>query len=163
MILQTLYSKIKTLEDLQPLVKSWKSEGSKVVFTNGCFDILHAGHVTYLAEAAECGNKLIIGLNTDRSVKGLKESNRPVIGESQRALLLAALQFTDAVVLFDADTPLHLITALQPDVLVKGGDYTIETIVGAIEVIAGGGKVTTIPLIDGLSTSNIIRKIKESY
>ena len=163
MILQTLHSKIKTLEVLQPQVKSWKSEGNKIVFTNGCFDILHAGHVAYLAEAADCGNKLIIGLNTDRSVRGLKESGRPIIGESERALLLAALQFTDAVVLFDEDTPLRLITSLQPDVLVKGGDYTIDTIVGAKEVIAGGGKVITIPLINGLSTSHIIRKIKESY
>lgn len=160
MILQSVHSKIKTLDALLPLVKTWKEEGKKIVFTNGCFDILHAGHVTYLAEAADCGNKLIIGLNTDQSVKRLKETNRPVIGEAQRALLLAALQFVDAVALFDEDTPLQLITALQPNVLIKGGDYTIETIVGAKEVIAIGGEVKIIPLTEGLSTSRIIQKIK---
>ncbi len=143
-----------------PMVKNWKQEGKKIVFTNGCFDILHAGHVTYLAEASECGDKLIIGVNTDCSVNRLKEENRPVIGQAQRALLLAALQFTDAVILFDEDTPLQLITALQPDVLVKGGDYTIDKIVGAQEVIAGGGQVKIIPLTEGLSTSRIISKIK---
>lgn len=153
-------SKILSLEDAIALRNRWREEKQKVVFTNGVFDILHAGHVKSLTQASANGDKLIIGLNADASVKRLKGDARPVINEHDRALLLAALQFVDMVVLFHDDTPIRLIEALLPDVLVKSADYNIETIVGAKEVIANGGEVKIMPFVQGLSTTAIINKIK---
>ncbi len=137
----------------------WKEQGKKVVFTNGVFDILHAGHVQSLINARSNGDRLIIGLNADASVKRLKGESRPIIQEADRALLLAALSFVDAVVLFEEDTPIKLIKTLLPDVLVKSADYNIDTIVGAKEVIANGGEVKIMPFVEGLSTTGIIDKI----
>ncbi|RFZ95030.1 D-glycero-beta-D-manno-heptose 1-phosphate adenylyltransferase [Mucilaginibacter conchicola] len=157
---QTLLDKITTLPQLQQTIAAWKSEGKKVVFTNGVFDLLHLGHVTYLAKAADLGDKLIIGLNTDASVKRLKGENRPVNDQSNRAAILASLFFVDAVVLFEDDTPRDLIAQLLPDVLVKGADYTVDQIAGAKEVLANGGEVKTITLVDGYSSTSIINRIK---
>src|SRR5579863_2734537 len=128
---KTLLDKICDLSAMKTLVSAWKKDGKKVVFTNGVFDLLHIGHITYLAKASEMGDKLIIGLNSDSSVKRIKGKNRPVNDQNNRAALLAALFFVDAVVVFEDDTPLNLITALMPDILVKGADYSIENIVGA--------------------------------
>jgi len=158
---QTLLSKIQPLASLQTLRAQWKNEGKKVVFTNGVFDLLHLGHVTYLAKAADLGDKLIIGLNADSSVKRIKGEGRPINDQNNRAALLASLFFVDAVVLFEEDTPHTLITTLMPDVLVKGADYTIENIVGAKEVMANGGEVKTITFVNGYSSTSIINKIKE--
>jgi rfaE bifunctional protein nucleotidyltransferase chain/domain len=124
------------------------------------FDLLHLGHITYMAKAAELGDKLIIGLNSDASVKRLKGENRPVNDQSNRAALLATMYFIDAVVVFEEDTPLNLITQIMPDILVKGADYSVENIAGAKEVLANGGEVKTITLVEGHSSTNIINKIK---
>ena len=140
----------------------WKYMGLKIVFTNGCFDIIHYGHIDYLARAASLGGKLIIGLNTDASVSKLKGPNRPIQDQQSRALILAAMQFVDAVILFDEETPQELISFLIPDILVKGSDYRIEQIVGADVVLNNGGKVETMDFVAGYSTSNIIEKIKQS-
>jgi len=156
-------SKIMTLDECVQKRCQWKSWGEKVVFTNGVFDILHAGHVRSLLQAASFGNRLIIGLNADSSVKRLKGDFRPVISENDRALLLASLSCVDAVVLFDENTPITLIQNLLPDVLVKSADYTPETIVGAKEVAENGGEIKITPIVAGLSTSNIIEKIKNAY
>lgn len=153
--------KIYLAETLGSKIKEWKKAG-KVVFTNGCFDILHLGHVDYLEKARNKGSKLIVGLNTDESVKRLKGPERPVNNEYARARVLASLQFVDAVVLFDEDTPLNLIEKLVPDILVKGDDYNISNIVGADFVIKNGGSVETISLVEGQSTSGIISKIKQN-
>jgi rfaE bifunctional protein nucleotidyltransferase chain/domain len=147
-------------EQLAKQVMSWQIHNEKVVFTNGCFDILHLGHIDYLAKAADLGDRLIIGVNTDSSVSSIKGPSRPVIDELTRATKLAALLFVDAVILFGEDTPLTLIEAVKPDVLVKGGDYTIDTIVGADAVLARGGTVDVIPFLPGHSTTAIIDKIK---
>lgn len=136
-----------------------KPEGRKVVFTNGCFDILHRGHATYLAQARELGDLLVVGLNTDASVQRLKGPSRPINNQYDRAFLLASLACVDFVILFDEDTPEQLIHAVRPDVLVKGGDYTIKTIVGADFVLQNGGIVTTIPFVDGYSTTSTLNKI----
>lgn len=157
---QTLLDKITDLPTLLNKVKSWKSEGKKIVFTNGVFDLLHLGHITYMAKAAELGDKLIIGLNADASVKRLKGENRPVNDQSNRAALLATMYFIDAVIVFEEDTPLNLITHIMPDILVKGADYSVENIAGAKEVLANGGEVKTITLVEGHSSTNIINKIK---
>ena len=156
-----LLNKIRPLAELKTMVTTWQNQGKKVVFTNGVFDLLHIGHVTYLAKSAELGDKLIIGLNTDSSVKRIKGESRPINDQSSRAALLASLFFVDGVVLFDEDTPLNLITYLLPDILVKGADYSIENIVGAKEVIANGGEVKTITFVEGYSSTSIIKKIKE--
>lgn len=132
-----------------------------MVFTNGCFDILHLGHVDYLEKARQRGDKLVLGLNTDLSVKRLKGADRPLNDEYSRGRLLAALAFVDALTYFDEDTPYELIKELKPDILVKGNDYLAENIVGADIVIANGGKVETIALVEGYSTTNIIEKIKK--
>lgn len=158
---RSLLAKITDAASLKASIAGWKAEGKKVVFTNGVFDLLHIGHITYMAKAAELGDKLIIGLNADASVKRLKGDDRPVNDQNSRALLLAALFFVDAVVLFEEDTPQQLITALLPDVLVKGADYAIENIVGAKEVIANGGEVKTINFVEGHSSTAIIQKIKD--
>ena len=152
--------KIQTWDSIIPEVKSWKERGEKVVFTNGCFDILHLGHADYLEKSRSLGDRLIVGVNTDASVKKLKGPERPVNPEYARARLLAALEFVDAVILFDEDTPFELISHVIPDILVKGNDYTIENIVGADIVIKNGGEVRTISLVDGFSTTGIIGKIK---
>jgi rfaE bifunctional protein nucleotidyltransferase chain/domain len=137
----------------------WRFLNNKIVFTNGCFDILHRGHVEYLSQARDKGAVLIIGLNSDASIKRIKGEGRPVQDEMSRALILASLRIVDAVVLFDEDTPYELIKFVQPDVLVKGGDYTEETIVGADFVKTIGGEVVTIPLVEGYSTSSILEKV----
>ncbi|MBS1537536.1 MAG: D-glycero-beta-D-manno-heptose 1-phosphate adenylyltransferase [Bacteroidetes bacterium] len=136
--------------------------GKKIVFTNGCFDILHAGHVTYLDTAKRLGDVLIIGLNTDDSVRRLKGEHRPVNSENDRAVVISALKSVDYVVLFDEDTPLELITLLKPNVIAKGGDYTPETIVGADVVRQQGGEVVVIPLVAGKSTTAIIQKAQSN-
>ena len=155
-----IFSKIYTLPQLKEQVGQWKNEGQRIVFTNGCFDLLHTGHITYLAKAAELGDKLIIGLNSDQSVQKLKGAGRPVNNEQTRSLVLAAMLFTDAIVVFDEDTPYSVIISLLPDVLVKGGDYTIDTIVGASEVQANGGEVKTISFVEGYSSTSIINRIR---
>ena len=155
--LSTIKNKLLSCQDLDTRLSEWRSAGKTIVFTNGCFDILHRGHVEYLAQASDLGDVLIVGLNTDASVKRLKGETRPVNDEQSRALLLSALQFVDAVVLFAEDTPYELINQVQPDVLVKGNDYKPEEIVGYDIVTAKGGKVVTVDLVEGFSTTNIIR------
>lgn len=157
--LTTIKNKLLSREALETKLAEWRSAGETIVFTNGCFDILHRGHVEYLAQAADLGDKLIVGLNTDASVKRLKGESRPINDEKSRALLLSALQFVDAVVFFDEDTPYELIKQLQPDILVKGNDYKPEEIVGYDIVTAKGGKVLTIDLVEGFSTTNIISRM----
>ncbi len=156
---QSQADKICDKTQLVALVKHWKENHQKIVFTNGCFDLLHAGHVTYLEAAKKTGDKLILGLNTDRSVSALKGPTRPVIHEQDRARVLAALAAVDAVILFDEDTPLQLIDAIRPDIIVKGDDYTEDQVVGGTEVKSWGGSVKLIPLVQGRSTSNIIKKL----
>ena len=157
---KTLLNKITDLLSLKSTVSTWQKKGKKVVFTNGVFDLLHIGHITYLAKASEMGDKLVIGLNSDSSVKRIKGEGRPVNDQNNRAALLAALFFVDAVVVFEEDTPLKLITTLMPDILVKGADYSVENIVGAKEVIANGGEVKTINFVEGYSSTSIIEKIR---
>jgi len=140
-------------------IAEWRAAGETIVFTNGCFDLLHVGHVTLLEECHRFGSKLVLGLNTDASVQRLKGASRPVVGEKERARVMSALAAVDAVVLFDEDTPLELIRAVKPDVLVKGGDYKVETVVGHEDVIAAGGRVEIVPTVEGFSTTNIIRKL----
>lgn len=143
-------------------IEQWHKKKEQIVFSNGCFDILHQGHITYLAKAAQLGVHLIIGLNTDISVKRLKGKNRPINQQSARALLLAALSFVDLVIFFDEDTPYNLIKSVQPDILVKGADYNTEDIVGYDIVKAKGGLVHTIELEDGFSTTDIIKAIQQN-
>ncbi len=157
---QAILPKIFTIAALQHQLKRWRLLNKKIVFTNGVFDILHEGHIASLSDAAACGDILIVGLNADASVKRLKGKNRPVNNENSRALLLASLLITDAVIVFAEDTPYNLITAIMPNVLVKGGDYTIEQIVGAKEVIANGGEVIIAPILEGFSTTGIIERMK---
>ena len=152
-------NKIYSSQTLLKQVFIWKMLGKKIVFTNGVFDVLHKGHIASLSEAASHGDILIVALNTDASVKKIKGPSRPINDESARTLVLASLLQTDAIILFEEDTPLELITALMPDVLVKGGDYTVEQIAGAKEVIAAGGKVVIANIIEGISSSNIIKKM----
>ena len=135
---------------------------NRVIFTNGCFDILHLGHIDYLIKARKLGDVLIIGLNTDNSVKKLKGEKRPVNNQNARALLLASLEFVDFVILFDEETPMNLIKMITPDVLVKGGDYTIESVVGADFVLNYGGTVEIIPFLEGYSTTNIINNLQNN-
>lgn len=156
-------SKILTREQAVELAETWHSEGKRIVFTNGCFDILHLGHVDYLEKARQAGDKLMLGLNTDASVSRIKGPLRPVVSEYARARLMASLSFVDAVVLFDEPTPLELIQAVKPDVLVKGDDYAVTDIVGADFVQQNGGRVQTIPLVAGYSTTAIIGKIRQAY
>lgn len=142
-------------------VKRWQLKSKTIAFTNGVFDILHAGHIAVLSKAAEWADILVVGINSDASVKRLKGETRPINTESDRALVMANLIMVDAVVIFDEDTPLELIQQIQPDVLIKGGDYSEETVVGAGEVTSNGGKVVIIPLQKGYSTSGIIDRIKQ--
>jgi D-glycero-beta-D-manno-heptose 1-phosphate adenylyltransferase len=158
-----LSSKIKSCSELAPILSSLRAGGKVVVFTNGCFDLLHAGHVRYLAAARQEGDLLVVGLNSDRSVRHIKGDPRPILPESERADVLAGLEAVNYVVLFDEPDPLRLVTALTPDVLVKGGDWPAEAIVGAQEVRNRGGRVVRIPLVEGASTSAIIARILERY
>ena len=157
-----LKNKIFSLENLKTQVEKWKAKGEKLVFTNGCFDIVHQGHIEVLARTADLGTKLIIGLNSDSSIERLKGKNRPIIKQQSRAILLASFSFVDAVVLFSEETPINLISTLLPDVLAKGGDYKIETIVGHEIVQKNGGKVILVPFVDGFSSTTIIEKIRKS-
>jgi D-beta-D-heptose 7-phosphate kinase/D-beta-D-heptose 1-phosphate adenosyltransferase len=158
---QQVPSKIYSLGELEKEIKRWRLKNNKIVFTNGVFDILHEGHIASLCQAASYGNILIVAVNSDASVKRLKGDSRPVNNENARALLLASLLMTDAVVIFEEDTPLNLINAIMPDVLVKGGDYTIDQIAGAKEVIENGGEVILADIIEGVSTTAIIEKMKK--
>jgi D-glycero-beta-D-manno-heptose 1-phosphate adenylyltransferase len=154
-----LVKKIMTWDEVRLLSNIWRFQDKKIVFTNGCFDILHKGHIDYLAKAADLGMILIIGLNTDKSIQILKGKNRPVQDEQSRAHILASLSFVDAVVLFDEETPFELIQHLRPDILVKGSDYAVEDIVG-YDVLKGyGGEIKTLDFVEGYSTSAIIAKI----
>jgi rfaE bifunctional protein nucleotidyltransferase chain/domain len=160
--LTLIENKILSLEGLSPLLNIWRFQDKKVVFTNGCFDLLHLGHIDYLAKAANLGKKLVIGLNSDKSTSSIKGPNRPITNQTSRSQLLASLFFVDAVVLFDDDTPYELIKYINPDILVKGADYTIDKIVGSDIVLANGGEVKTIEYIDGYSTSAIEQKIRNT-
>ncbi|MBX2979565.1 MAG: D-glycero-beta-D-manno-heptose 1-phosphate adenylyltransferase [Flavobacteriales bacterium] len=157
-----LDKRVVDLVQVQRLCNIWRMKGDRIVFTNGCFDILHRGHVEYLQEAAALGDRLVIGLNTDDSVRRLgKGDGRPYNDQDSRAKVLAALRLVDAVVLFDQDTPLELIQAIGPDVLVKGGDYTEDKIVGAEVVKARGGEVRSLKLVDGYSTTGLVDRIRD--
>lgn len=155
-----IQSKIYTLPQLQKQVHIWRFKGNKVVFTNGCFDLLHQGHIEVLTAARNLGDKLIVGLNTDNSVKQLKGPTRPIQSEDTRALVLASLAYVDAVVLFNDETPAELIDTLIPDVLVKGGDYKKEDIVGYQVVTDNGGEVVVIDILDGHSTTRTEQQLK---
>lgn len=155
----TQAQKVCDLTQLIEKVDNWKKAQQKIVFTNGCFDLLHAGHVTYLEAAKKRGDKLILGLNTDRSVSAIKGPTRPVVNETDRARVLAALESVDAVILFDEDTPLNLINAIQPHVIAKGSDYMASQVVGGKEVESWGGEIALIDLVEGRSTTNIIKKL----
>ena len=155
--------KILTLPQLLAQVASWRVTGKSIAFTNGCFDILHEGHIFSFAQAAKEADLLSVGLNSDSSTRQLKGPERPINKESSRALVLASLAVIDAVVIFEEATPLELIKAIMPDVMVKGGDYTLEQIVGAKEVMANGGRVVINPIVAGFSTTGIIEMIKKSY
>ena len=158
--LKIIKSKIFTEKSIKSLLSIWKFKEQKIVFTNGCFDLLHLGHIDYLSKAANLGDILIIGLNTDNSTSKLKGPNRPITDENSRAMILASLKFVDAVIFFDKDTPYNLIDFIQPDILVKGSDYKAEDIVGYDIVKAKGGAIETIDFLDGYSTSLIEEKIR---
>ncbi|MGI4021615.1 MAG: D-glycero-beta-D-manno-heptose 1-phosphate adenylyltransferase [Janthinobacterium lividum] len=160
--LEVVKSKIVDVTQAQRIIAGWRIIGQKIVFTNGCFDILHAGHIMSLAGAASFGNLLVVGVNADASVKRLKTAGRPIQNEDSRALLLAAMHFVDLVIIFEEDTPENLIQLVNPDVMVKGGDYKVAEIAGAQWVLDHGGKVELINYLDNSSTTNIIKKIKES-
>ena len=160
--LKKIKNKIFSIKNLITQVNTWKQSNQKIVFTNGCFDIIHKGHIEVLARTADLGDKLIVGLNSDNSIQKLKGEKRPIIDENSRIILLAALDFVDAIILFSEETPLNLITTLKPDILAKGGDYKVDTIVGHEVVQKNGGKVVLIPFVDGFSSTNIINKIKNS-
>ncbi len=154
-----IQNKIIASGDLPSTLAQWRFLNKKIAFTNGCFDILHAGHIHSLTQAASFADILIVGLNSDLSTKRLKGPDRPINNEQDRSLLLAALVMVDAVVLFEEDTPLELIQKVRPDVLVKGGDYTVDTVVGSKEVLSYGGSVEIIPLLPGLSTTGLAKAI----
>jgi D-beta-D-heptose 7-phosphate kinase/D-beta-D-heptose 1-phosphate adenosyltransferase len=151
-------NKVIDRQELAIRVALWKANGESVVFTNGCFDLLHIGHITVLEQARRFGDRLIVAINSDASVSGLKGPTRPIVRQRERGLVLAALAAVDAVVIFDEPTPMELILALRPDVIVKGGDYGRETVVGASEVLSWGGQVKIVPLVEGFSTTRLIEK-----
>jgi rfaE bifunctional protein nucleotidyltransferase chain/domain len=157
---QVIQDKIFTSREIIFQINRWRLLSKTISFTNGCFDILHPGHIASLSEAALEADFLVVGLNADASARRLKGEGRPVIDEQSRALMLSSLLMVDAVVIFEEDTPLELIGLVKPDVLVKGGDYTLEQIVGAKEVIAAGGRVVINPIVPGFSSTGIIGKIK---
>lgn len=158
----TAGDKILDLERIQKRVAEWRASGETIVFTNGCFDLLHVGHITLLEDCRRFGSKLVLGLNADASIGRLKGPTRPIVGERERARVMAALAAVDAVVLFEEDTPMELIRGIRPNVLVKGGDYTVETVVGHEEVLASGGRVEIVPTVEGFSTTNIVKKLTAS-
>lgn len=161
---QSIHSKIfADRAAIRPTIAQWAEEGQRVVFTNGCFDIVHKGHIDYLYEASKLADRMVIGLNTDASVSAIKGEGRPVNNNEARALIIAALGFVDMVVFFGEETPKELIDVVQPDVLTKGSDYIAEDIVGYDTVMAKGGAVTTIDLTDGFSTTALIERIKKAY
>ncbi len=157
--LQQLQHKIKSLDELKVLRDLWAREGKTLVFTNGVFDLIHRGHVEYLAQARDLGDILVVGLNSDHSVKRIKGPTRPIQPQEDRALILAAFQFVDYITIFHEDTPIHVITTLVPDVLVKGGDYTIDTVVGHDIVEEHGGKTVILPFVKDKSSTSIIERI----
>lgn len=163
MSINTISQKIQSLEQATILVNSWKDRGESVVFTNGCFDLLHYGHVQYLADARELGDRLVVGLNASESVSRLKGPHRPINDERTRAHILAALSMVDLVVVFAEETPIELVRALMPDFLVKGGDWKPEQIVGSDVVLAAGGEVRSLPFAEGYSTTNLEQKIIENH
>lgn len=160
-MLDIIKNKILDLETLGRWIAYWRFHSKKIVFTNGCFDILHLGHIDYLSKAHDAGDILIVGMNSDASTKLLKGKNRPVNNQESRSVLLASLHFVDAVVIFNEDTPYKLIQFIRPDVLVKGGDYKTEEIAGYDIVQKNGGKVITIDLLEGYSTSGIEARIRD--
>ncbi|MEM7102135.1 MAG: D-glycero-beta-D-manno-heptose 1-phosphate adenylyltransferase [Bacteroidota bacterium] len=159
--IEALSQKLPDVSKAVELVNKWQNEGQKVVFTNGCFDILHLGHLHYLAAAADLGDKLVVGLNSDASVKRLKGESRPINDIDTRTHMLAAIGYVNMVVVFEDDTPLDLIKALSPDILVKGGDWALDQIVGADHVKSRGGEVKTLKFLEGYSTTTIIARIKQ--
>lgn len=159
--LEIVQSKIFNKEELERQLNVWKFKSKKIVFTNGCFDILHLGHIDYLARARDLGDILVLGLNTDKSVSAIKGEDRPINDERSRAFVIASLEFVDAVILFDDDTPYELIEFVKPDILVKGSDYKPEDIVGYDVLKQYGGEVITIDLVPGYSTSRIVEKISD--
>ncbi|MCD6459588.1 D-glycero-beta-D-manno-heptose 1-phosphate adenylyltransferase [bacterium] len=159
----TMNDKIKSIDDVKPILATIKNNGKKIIFTNGCFDLLHIGHIRYLNECKKAGDILVIGINTDESIKQNKGDLRPITPLAERCELLAALEMVDFVVPFNEKTPADIIKTLKPDVLIKGADYSLDNIVGKDDVLSWGGSVFTIPLIKGKSTKNIIRKIVDLY
>ena len=157
---EKIRDKVQNLEESKITVQEWQKENQKVVFTNGCFDLLHLGHIDYLSKAKDLGTKLIVGVNSSESVSKLKGPSRPINSTESRATMLAAFEFIDLVIVFNEETPLNLISNLVPNILVKGGDYSFETIVGAKNVIKYGGAVKIIPFLKGYSTTNIVTKIQ---
>ena len=160
MFFEKIKSKVQIWQEVGQTVAGWKAAGEKIVFTNGCFDLLHLGHIHYLAQARDLGDRLVIGVNADASVQRIKGPHRPIQDERTRTHLLAALACVDAVVIFEEDTPLDLIKIILPDVLVKGGDWQPSQIVGSSEVLANGGEVRSLAYLEGLSTTNIENKIR---
>ena len=159
--LTRISKKIYSRVDLEKMIDNWKQNNNKIVFTNGCFDIVHRGHIDVLSKIADLGDKIIVGINSDKSINKIKGEKRPIIDQFSRSLLIASIGFIDAVVIFDNDTPLELIESINPDILAKGGDYKVEEIVGHNTVIKNGGRVITIPLVKGFSTTNIVNYINE--
>jgi len=155
--------KIKKKEEISHIAEKLKAENKVIVFTNGCFDILHSGHIKYLYDAKKLGDILIVGLNSDSSIKRIKGEKRPIINQEERAYIISALEMIDFIVIFDDDTPYELIKRIKPNILVKGGDWDIEKIVGKDIVESYGGKVLNIPFVEGKSTSNIIQRILDVY
>jgi len=158
-----MQEKIKRKEDLQRIIEDLKAKGKRIVFTNGCFDLLHLGHIRYLEKAKSLGDILVVGVNSDRSVQSLKGPERPILPEEERAEILSGLECVDYITLFDGLTPLELISSLQPHILVKGGDWAKETTVGREVVERSGGEVVILPFVEGSSTSNLIETILKRY
>ncbi len=156
---EKIENKVQTWEQIAQTAEKWRTMGAEIVFTNGCFDILHYGHLHYLADARACGDQLIVGLNSAASVRRLKGEFRPINDELTRIFAIAALEFVDAIVVFEEDTPLELIKIIRPDVLVKGGDWQPSQIVGSDFVLEMGGEVKSLPFVEGYSTTNIEQKI----
>jgi D-glycero-beta-D-manno-heptose 1-phosphate adenylyltransferase len=159
---ELINSKVFELPELKRQLSIWRFFQKKIVFTNGCFDILHLGHIDYLSKAKNLGNILLIGLNTDESVRKIKGEHRPINNQTSRALFLTSFRFVDGVILFNETTPLNLITAIKPDILVKGSDYSVQDIVGADIVKQNGGQIITLDYLEGYSTSSLIEKIREN-
>ena len=157
---ETIETKIVSLEELKRMIAQWRNLGKKIAFTNGCFDILHRGHIFSLSQAAAEADYLVVGLNSDSSTKKLKGEGRPVNDEKSRALILASLLIVDAVTIFEEDTPRDLIVSIMPDVMVKGGDYVVDQVAGAKEVIENGGRVVINPIVEGYSTTGLVKKIQ---